>query len=399
MPFSNTRVKLAEKFKDVNTNPGLSTSVDLKAHRELKAYREHLNRPISQNPFRTDSSSDLPTLPVEPPDEATEDAKIELEKPNSNERQEKDTKNGEELQLTSKWINLLFDVAWTATFSNLTNNAQFREPYDSVSYVAFFVTAWWLWVSYVFYSVEFVTNDWWDLILFGALAAATRGFDVTAYILHSPGSDELYEYSEVTATPDQYKAQRLTKISLRVIMIAICISRILLLIRHLRLFYYAYRTSDKKKIPLCLWIIPSSLVISATLFFVTFRMSMTNYGRTEYGAKVKFVLWGVAILVEVVAQIIRAEIDIEKSRSGLKLVRPIAPIADRLKDITIIILGEGVNAIAGSFFAIEQAPWSQGWATGTGVACCAVIVFLLAYLYFNSAQPLSKVCGERLLGL
>ncbi|KAG8722325.1 hypothetical protein FRC09_006441 [Ceratobasidium sp. 395] len=398
MSFNNASAKLATVFKDVNTNPGPNTRymsgpipIDTverltvpSSHtlsEELKVHRERLNRPISRNPFQLDDGvSIVPTLRVKPVHRETENTEAYVDKMSPNEIQMEKTKNLEEFQLASKWINLLFDVAWTATFSNLTNNAQFREPYDSVSYAVFFVTAWWLWVSYVFYSVEFATNDWFhlivvflQLILFGALAAATRGFDVTTYILHSPGSDDLYTYNESFATPDQYKAQRLTKISLRVIMIAICISRVLLLIRHLRLIFYAYRTSDKKMVPSCLWIVPSSLVISATLFFVAFRMNMAEYGRSEHGAKVKFVLWGAAILVEAVAQVIRAEIDIQESESGLKLAREIAPIADRLKDITIIILGEGVNAIAGSFFALEQAPGFRGGATGTGVACCAVI--------------------------
>lgn len=51
------------------------------------------------------------------------------------------------------------------------------------------------------------------------------GFDVSNYILHSPGSLQLETYDAITITPDRYKAERLTKISLRVITFVLAFSR------------------------------------------------------------------------------------------------------------------------------------------------------------------------------
>ncbi|EUC57252.1 multicopper oxidase, partial [Rhizoctonia solani AG-3 Rhs1AP] len=45
------------------------------------------------------------------------------------------------------WVNLFYDLAWTATFSSLTQNGQFDTVWDTLSYTAFFVVVWWLWAS------------------------------------------------------------------------------------------------------------------------------------------------------------------------------------------------------------------------------------------------------------
>ncbi|KAL5634231.1 hypothetical protein ACGC1H_006149 [Rhizoctonia solani] len=80
------------------------------------------------------------------------------------------------------WVNLFYDLAWTATFSSLTQNGQFDTVWDTLSYTAFFVVVWWLWASQVLYSINFYTDDWFHLLsiflqmgVFGLLAATTRG--------------------------------------------------------------------------------------------------------------------------------------------------------------------------------------------------------------------------------
>ncbi|KAG8735121.1 hypothetical protein FRC10_010962 [Ceratobasidium sp. 414] len=49
-----------------------------------------------------------------------------------------------------------------------------------------------------------------------------------------------------------------------------------------------------------------------------------------------------------------------------------------------------MNAIAGTFYAIEKAPGFSS-PTGSGIICSALIVFFLGYSYFNGAAPLKSV--------
>ncbi|KAF8609069.1 hypothetical protein BDV93DRAFT_216360 [Ceratobasidium sp. AG-I] len=291
-----------------------------------------------------------------------------------------------------KWLTLFYDLAWTATFASLTSNNKFKEPWDSVSYIVFFIIAWWLWASQVFYSVDFYTDDWFhllivfgQLIIFGALAATTRGFDVSNYILQSPGSDKLESFDIATITPERFSAERVTELSLGVITIAVATSRLLLLVQHLRVAIYAKFTSRSERYPLRLLVVPASLVVSTGLFFAAYAVTKMH-GEESHGAIVKFILWGIAILVEVIAHVLRFQWDIN---DGVRL-RSHGSIADRLGDITAIILGEGINAIAGTFYAIEKAPGFSGPA-GTGIICSAIIVFFLTYLYFEGAAPLGTV--------
>ncbi|QRV94297.1 transmembrane protein [Ceratobasidium sp. AG-Ba] len=395
-------------FQHINTSP------NPEANPELWEYRLRQTRPLSRNPFDPDVTSSRggyglaahdspPATPSCSQSSKYEDGR----KMDYYDTDEKIRPESESIFSSTKnldmewgdqvpgWLNLIFDLAWTATFSSLTSNAKFGNPWDSVSYTAFFTTAWWLWVSQVFYNVEFYTNDWFhvaftfiQLFLFGALAATTQGFNITDYILQSPGADNLETYDIKMITPERYGAEILTKISTQVIMLAISVSRVMLLIQHLRVAIYARVTSTAKRFPHRLLIVPASLVISATLFFVAFQVTRSDYGRTPEGAKVKITLWGVAILVEIIAHIVRFQLESSKG-TGLKL-RSHTSITGRLNDITTIILGEGINEIAGVFYAIEKAPGFSR-PTATGIISCAFIVFLLAYLYFNGAAPLKAV--------
>ncbi|KAG9085981.1 hypothetical protein FS749_003988 [Ceratobasidium sp. UAMH 11750] len=171
-------------------------------------------------------------------------------------------------------------------------------------------------------------------------------------------------------------------------MVSISISRALLLAQHLRVAIYAKFTSRTKGYPLKLFIVPASLAISATLFFVAFEITRSDYGRTPQGARIKYVLWGIAILVEVVAHIVRSRMEIGEG-DGIRL-RSHGSITGRLTNITTIILGECINAIAGTFYAIEKEPAPDG-PVGAAIVCCITIEFFLVYLYFNGAAPLRSV--------
>ncbi|KAG8708058.1 hypothetical protein FRC09_001465, partial [Ceratobasidium sp. 395] len=223
------------------------------------------------------------------------------------------------------------------------------------------------------------------LIIFGALAATTRGFDVSNYILHSPGSTEWEDTAIETITPEQYSNERVARVSLVAIAIVLALSRLLLLVQHIRVAIYAKFTHRSRRYPIRLLVIPIALAISTALFFVSFVVTKRHYNEPT-AAKVKFYLWGPAIVVEVLAHILRFQWEIN---DGIRL-RSHGSVTGRLCDITTIILGEGINAIAGTFYAIEKAP-GFGGPTGTAIVCCAMIVFFLAYLYFEGAAPLKSV--------
>lgn len=76
--------------------------------------------------------------------------------------------------------------------------------------------------------------------------------------------------------------------------------------------------------------------MSTMLFFGAFAIMMTPAGAEPYGAGIKFALWGVALLVEMVSHIIRFQLEIDQ---GIRL-RSHRSVTGRLRDITIIILGE-----------------------------------------------------------
>ncbi|KAF8609072.1 hypothetical protein BDV93DRAFT_551865 [Ceratobasidium sp. AG-I] len=367
---------------------------DPNAHPSLWEHRLRQRRPISQNPFVQDEPQDIDygLGGIESPGDSQRDP-VKFDEPSDtskdgdqSENKNMDVEWGDH---APEWLNLFYDLAWTATFASLTSNNKFKAPWDSISYIVFFIIAWWMWVSQVFYSVDFYTDDWFhllivfiQLLIFGALAATTRGFDVSNYILHSPGSFTWESTDLETTTPERYNIERVTKISLEAITVVVAISRLLLLIQYLRGTFF---TARSRRYPLRLLIVPAALAISTTLFFIAYRITK-KHGEESHGATVKFIFWGVAILVEVIAHVLRFQWEIN---DGIRL-RSHGSIVGRLGGITTIILGEGINAIAGTFYAIMKAP-GFGSPTGTAIICCALVIFFLAYLYFEGTAPLKSV--------
>ncbi|KAG8740512.1 hypothetical protein FRC12_015981, partial [Ceratobasidium sp. 428] len=396
----------------------------------LKEQRLHQRRPISQNPF------------VKPVKErelvSTQSSPVAVRQTSYNTTDTGGTTKTEyggqpdfefdELEAPKlenpgpTWIYLFYDLAWTATFASLTQNGQFNTSWDSLSYGAFFMVVWWMWTSQVLYSIHFYTNDWFhlvsiflQLIIYGMMAATTRGFDVTNYITHSPGISSLDSLSidEIT-DPGRYANERLAKVSIDVIAFSIALSRVLLLIQYLRVLGYAHWTIRKSggTIPGKLYVIPIGLCISTPVFFAAWGVARAPYGCTPHGAKVKFYLWGFGLLVEgashlrvtrlrwlrrwIKVQILRRiknrppnftkrgpPADLHNDQSGT-LVMPQSDVQtrSRLEAITTIILGEGVNGIAGTLYSVVSAP-TLGGPIVSNVTCAAFIVCFLAYLYFE----------------
>ncbi|KAF8605508.1 hypothetical protein BDV93DRAFT_605436 [Ceratobasidium sp. AG-I] len=290
------------------------------------------------------------------------------------------------------WICLFYDLAWTASFASLTQNRKLRGLSDMASYAVFFTTAWWMWVSQLFYTVDFYTDDWLhlvsmclQLVIFGALSASTQDFDITAYISHTPGSTQLEPTDYANMSPEIYRADETTFNSQKTITLSIALSRLLLLIKYLRVAACAKRTPRlNKPYPFRLLLIPASLSVSTGLFFAAFRITF-DIGRTANGARTKFILWGVALLVEMVAHLVEFQMRFYE-HSGLK-VRSHGSIVERFVGITVVILGEGVNSIAGTLYTLQKV---HGYSI-SDLLLAAIVVFLLAFLYFEGPAPLKPV--------
>ncbi|KAB5590374.1 Transmembrane protein [Ceratobasidium theobromae] len=218
----------------------------------------HQWRPLTRNPFALPKNKD-PVTPIALPrlDKKEDDEEVEkplLEDPSppispakpiqgfQSTTAKAETEEPQQLLNPGPtWVNLFYDLTWTATFSSLTQNGKFSDVWDIVSYIAFFVAVWWIWASQTLYNINFYTDDWFHLayiflqmVIFGTLAATTRGYDVTTYIMHSPGEETLVPEPVGEITPEQHEAVMVTNLSMNVIAASILISRVLFLIQHLR---------------------------------------------------------------------------------------------------------------------------------------------------------------------
>ncbi|CAE6349136.1 unnamed protein product [Rhizoctonia solani] len=326
------------------------------------------------------------------------------------------------------WVNLFYDLAWTASFASLTQNGQLDGPWDTVSYTTFFLAVWWLWASQTLYSVHFYTNDWVhllsifiQLIIFGLLAATTGGYSVTAYILKSPGVEKIDpEKIDEIFDPAQYQEGRIASYSLDVIAFSLALSRAVLWFQHLLVYVFARSVAKEKKlaIPLKLYVLPFGLFISNALFWACAALTQSAKGKTVLGAELKFVLWGTGLLVELVLHHIMESLDWERTsfrsvknsavshitppsqpelfKSPLEIShstpiqqRHLWPVPktnvnlrERLEGITTVVLGEGLNGIAGTLYSVISAP-GLGGPVAANIACTAIMVYFLAYFYFE----------------
>ncbi|KAG8792261.1 hypothetical protein FRC12_006644 [Ceratobasidium sp. 428] len=175
------------------------------------------------------------------------------------------------------------------------------------------------------------------------------------------------------------------KKSFEFIAIVIAVRRVLLLLQHVivkgadllsRLVnMYARRTiSRSTRFPVQLLIVPCSLAISTGLFFAGYAVT-EKHGEESKGAKIKFILWGSGLLWP-------------STKAGRVY------IVKRFNSITTIIVGEGINAIAQTFYVVEKAP-AFSKSIIASIISSAVIIFFLVYLYFEGAAPLSQPLRRR----
>ncbi|KAF8597704.1 hypothetical protein BDV93DRAFT_527205 [Ceratobasidium sp. AG-I] len=283
------------------------------------------------------------------------------------------------------WLDLFYDLAWAATFSNLTQNNAISGGQESVSYAVFFSMVWWMWVSQVSYDIRFYSNDWFhrcmvflQLCTFGALAAFTNKFDVTAYVGGDDSDpfqtqlDNLEGVSKSQQDANQAASNRIPELSFLGIAVLIGISRALLCLQYIRVWLYAHDKRDAAVV-----VKPLAMFISTCLWFGSFAMLYTSGYSSDAAHISKFIMWGVATAVEIAGHAFAPPPSHLMSMGSLTA---------RLATLVTIILGEGLNAITGTLkFAVSSLGFNGR--SGGLVFATAVVVYLTFYLYFEGTRP------------
>ncbi|KAH7338453.1 hypothetical protein B0J17DRAFT_423902 [Rhizoctonia solani] len=366
---------------------------------------------------------------------------------------------GEEEELTSRsprrvrypgsgWTHLFYDLAWTATFATLAENGEFDEPMDYVSYFVFFAAALWLWASQTLYSVHFYTNDWFHLIsiflqllIYGGLAATTKGYEITTYIAHPPGVDNLNPGAPSNGEEEleRFAAERTALLSAQAMALAFALTRFIHLAQYIRAYYYGRwgaGVPERKYVPWGriiidvvhphVYAIVSGLIVSNMIFFAVVGIVFKEFGTTKVGASLKLGLWVGGFAVEVFSHLwypllcriefFRAPTDkeVKEARGTISFTQGVTfgnttqdngapnnrsgtanngigtnplPLAglmlgERLDTITTIILGEGINKFAGTLTSILTAPGVKR-VVAVNVVSAAFIIWFITYLYFE----------------
>ncbi|KAG9078266.1 hypothetical protein FS749_009750 [Ceratobasidium sp. UAMH 11750] len=283
------------------------------------------------------------------------------------------------------WLDLFFDLAWASTFSNLTQNNTISGGEEIISYAVFFSMVWWMWVSQVSYDIRFYSNDWFhrifvflQLCVFGALSAFTNNFDVTAYV----GKDDNDPFVAILNTikglsaaqqaANEVADDRYPQIAFIGIAFVIAVSRALLCIQYIRVWLYAHDKRDPAIV-----VKPLALLTSSGLWFGSFVMLLSARYSSNAAQISKFIMWGVATLIEIAGH------GFAPPPSHL---RSMGSLSGRLSTLVTIILGEGLNAITGTLrFAVQSLGFNAR--SGGLVIATAVVVYLTFYLYFEGTRP------------
>ncbi|KAG9041960.1 hypothetical protein FS837_011542 [Tulasnella sp. UAMH 9824] len=227
----------------------------------------------------------------------------------------------EEGERPPEWLELAGDLAWTATFSSLTSNTSVTEPSAVWNYAVFFCLTWHLWATQTTYDIRYYTNDWWHRILFASqlgvyaiLAAFSGSFNVSWQV--DPDATDVFKGNATDLTADAMEANQeymITK-SFRGINVMLFISRTLLFAQYARATLFA-----------------------AGIFLGCFLMIKEDPD-SKTVAITQLIFWGVAVLSQAIAGAFTPE-------DGSRVLKSEGAMAPRLASLTVIILGEGLNAI------------------------------------------------------
>ncbi|KAF8754689.1 hypothetical protein RHS01_06137 [Rhizoctonia solani] len=176
------------------------------------------------------------------------------------------------------------------------------------------------------------------------LAATTNGYDVTAYISHSPGLDGLVSESDLSQLPDNlqlenFSAERTDLLSARTMALAFAITR-------------------RASLKVGLWVGGFLLEIISHLWYP----AMQKLKRPQ------------------------------PTKRTIGLPNP-ESLSGYFDTITTVILGEGINGFAGTLASILSIP-GVGRAIAVNVVSTAFIIWFIAYIYFEGPHSGTTPKGE-----
>ncbi|KZV94522.1 hypothetical protein EXIGLDRAFT_834942 [Exidia glandulosa HHB12029] len=301
-----------------------------------------------------------------------------LEKPHEADRH---AQSERESRRPPEWLvsGIFFDISWTTTFSSLTNNTPITTMNTVLSYAVFFTLSWWLWAAQVVYDSKFYTNDWFhrfmllaQLGVFGSLSAFTKDFDPFSTHVNPKVSDA------VNFQKDQYTRESMLGISGM-----FSVSRLLLAISYARVLYYARRSSSMKGELRALYIniavcIASSFLYGLAAIIIKFDLNVASVGA-------RLTLWFIATALEVVSFIWTAD------APARVLINHdyVNVMGERVRTLTTIILGEGVNGVA-SILVMAASAIGFGSYAGGSTATASIIIAFAFLLYFDGWRPSAR---------
>ncbi|KAH7094232.1 hypothetical protein BKA62DRAFT_834268 [Auriculariales sp. MPI-PUGE-AT-0066] len=262
-----------------------------------------------------------------------------------------------------EWLELFFDLAWTVTFSGLSGNTPIKGGMTVLSFITFFILAWWLWTAQVIYDTKFYVNDALhrfilliQFLLFAALAAFTSGFDITV------------GFKEPEKDAGEQAQAEYVKRAFQSISIIFFITRIVLSLQYIRIIRMA-----KHRDLSSMYIILGGLHASAVLFIGAYLVTRAN-PEGQLNNALRIIMWGLAIGIEALAYCLST------APRGL-LTQGSMPA--RLSTLTTVVIGEGLNGFIGPITAAVKSVGFNTHVAGQ-VIISGLIIFLVFIIYFQS---------------
>ncbi|KAH7093943.1 hypothetical protein BKA62DRAFT_721690 [Auriculariales sp. MPI-PUGE-AT-0066] len=300
-------------------------------------------------------SLESPNLPVLEhfPQPAGEKSSTPQDKEAEEELDAQDASAEVETRGTPPWLGIFFDLAWTVTFSNLSNSTSLTTISSLVNYGIFLALCWTLWMTQVLYDVKYFTNDWFhrvqlllQLVIFGALGAFTKDFDAF---------NESVDPSRVPQ--DQFVDvvySRKTNLGISILFVA---ARILLAISYLRVLLHLpnYQEAIAQRKRLIYHII--AYLASSAVFAVAFLVVLWDFNASVQ--EVKLLLWTLGLAIE---------------------------ILERVASLTTIILGEGLNSLGQKLILTASTTGFGARRLGRIILMMALVIVFAFLLYFDGLR-------------
>ncbi|HKC22953.1 MAG TPA: low temperature requirement protein A [Gaiellaceae bacterium] len=233
-------------------------------------------------------------------------------------------------QRRATWLELFFDLVFVAAVSQLAN-ALAAEPTRArfFEFLGLFVPVWWAWMGFTFYANRFDTDD---LVYRLFMLAAMFGVAVLATTIPSVFEGDT-------------KGFPLAYLSVRIVLIAL------------------YARANRH--------VPEARILTRTLLDL-FSLAVVIWAVSiAFDKPWVYVLWGIALLIELVAPI-----------RGWRSIRD-APVdrrhlPERFGLLTLIVLGESVLAVV---LGVSKVSWDAG--SAAAALGGFVVAAALWWIYFD----------------